>query len=159
MPSLTSVLGVDLPVVQAPMAGVQDEALAIAVAKAGGLGSMPCALLDSARLETALQRFAVLDVPINLNFFCHDMAEPDQEQMTRWREPARGLVNRLMRELGAISPLAPAFPWASQALAPLRAAAEARGLDDFTPLWSGAKPGTFSGTDAAYVTRELAGHG
>jgi nitronate monooxygenase len=325
------------------MAGVQDEALAIAVAEAGGLGSMPCALLYPARLEAALQRFAALDAPINLNFFCHEMGEPDPVEVARWREallpyyrelgieppelsatgarrpidastvdllgrfrprvvsfhfglpppnllarirswgttvlasattvdeglwlerhgadvviaqgieagghrahflsndltiqattvelvrglskalrlpviaaggiggradveallgagasgvqagtayllcpeatttpvhrralqqfgrsaettnlfsgrPARGLVNRLMRDLGAMSPLPPKFPWASQALAPLRAAAEARGLDDFTPLWSGGKPNTFGGFDAAAVTRALAGH-
>lgn len=50
--------------------------------------------------------------------------------------PARGLHNRLMRELGAISQ-APAFPLASGAIAPLRAAAEAAGSSDFSPLWSG----------------------
>ena len=342
MPSITSILGIELPVIQAPMAGVQDEALAIAVAEAGGLGSIPCALLDAARLESTLQRFASLDVPINLNFFCHEMAEPDPDEAARWRDalmpyyrefeieppeldavvarrpidastvdllerfrprvisfhfglptpallarikawgatvlasattldegrwlerhgadiviaqgieagghrghflyddltcqsttvelvtalweslglpvvgaggvgsrddveqllaagaagvqvgtayllcpeanttpvhrralqqpgrpaditnlfsgrPARGLVNRLMRELGSMSPLAPKFPWASQALAPLRVAAEAHGSDDFTPLWSGAKPNTFPGCDAARVTRLLTG--
>jgi nitronate monooxygenase len=51
--------------------------------------------------------------------------------------PARGIVNRLMREIGAISATAPAFPLASAAIAPLRAKAEARGLGDFSPLWSG----------------------
>jgi nitronate monooxygenase len=342
MPSITSLLGIELPVIQAPMAGVQDETLTIAVAKAGGLGSMPCALLDADRLESALRRFASLDLPINLNFFCHDMAAPDPGEAARWRDalmpdyrefeiapaeldaaearrpidastvdllerfrpqvisfhfglpapallarikawgatvlasattleegrwldrhgadvviaqgieagghrghflsddlagqsttvelvtalskslgvpvvgaggvgnradveqllaagaagvqagtayllcpearttpvqrralqqpgrpaditnlfsgrPARGLVNRLMRELGAVSPLAPRFPWASHALAPLRAAAEARGADDFSPLWSGAMPNTFPGCDAARITRLLAG--
>jgi nitronate monooxygenase len=342
MPSLTSLLGVEWPVIQAPMAGVQDEALAIAVAAAGGLGSMPCALLDPDRLEVALRRFASLDVPINLNFFCHEMAAPDPAQSARWRDallpyyrelgiepteptpagarrpidaptvdvlarfrprvvsfhfglpapalldrikawgatvlasattieeglwlerhgadvviaqgleagghrghfladdltgqstavelvaalssalrvpivgaggigsraeaqalldagaaafqagtayllcpeatttavhrralqdadrpaaitnlfsgrPARGLVNRLMRDFGAMSELAPEFPWASQALAPLRSAAEARGADDFTPLWSGSRPNAFPGCDAARITRLLAG--
>jgi nitronate monooxygenase len=342
MPSIARLLGVALPVIQAPMAGVQDEALAMAVAEAGGLGSMPCALLEPARLESALQRFASLDVPINLNFFCHRMADPDPFEAARWREallpyyrelgieppepgtsgarrpidestvellerfrprvlsfhfglpapallkrikawgatvlasattltegrwlerhgadvviaqgieagghrghflsddlkrqsrtvelvaalskalsvpvvaaggigsrtdvealleagaagvqagtayllcpeatttpvhrralqqrdrttditnlfsgrPARGMVNRLMRDLGAMSPLAPTFPWASQSLAPLRAAAEARGLDDFTALWSGEKPNAFPGCSAAHVTRVLAG--
>jgi nitronate monooxygenase len=344
MPSITSSLGVELPVIQAPMAGVQDEALAVAVASAGGLGSMPCALLDPARLAAALQRFATLQVPINLNFFCHEMAPPDPVELARWRaallpyyreldielselgpgsarrpidvptvelleqfrprlisfhfglpapallarikawgatvmasattveegcwlerhgadiviaqgieagghrghflsndltrqtttrelvsalsravklpliaaggigsradveaflkagawgvqagtayllcpeatttpvyrsalqqpgrltditnlfsgRPARGMVNRLMRDLGAISPLPPSFPWASQALAPLRTAAEARGSDDFTPLWSGRNPGAFVGCEAARVTRVLAGLG
>lgn len=51
--------------------------------------------------------------------------------------PARGIVNRLMREVGALSPLAPAFPLAGGALAPLRSASEALGAGDFTPLWAG----------------------
>jgi nitronate monooxygenase len=51
--------------------------------------------------------------------------------------PARGIVNRLMRELGPTSPLAPAFPLASGALAALRAAAEKAGRGDFSPLWAG----------------------
>ena len=55
MTTLASLLGTGLPLIQAPMAGVQDEALALAVARAGGLGSLPCALLDPARLEAALQ--------------------------------------------------------------------------------------------------------
>ena len=344
MPPTTSLLGIDLPVIQAPMAGVQDEALAIAVSHAGGMGSMPCALLDDARLLTALRRFASLERPINLNFFCHAMAEPEPAHEVRWRnalapyyrefgitpperttvvarrpidagtvdvlEPfrprvisfhfglpapalldrikawgatvlssattldegqwlerhgvdiviaqgieagghrghflsddlmgqsttaelvarlsksltvpivaaggigsradveallaagavavqsgtayllcpeatttpvhrsalqqrdrptaitnlftgraARGLVNRLMRDLGALSNLPPAFPWAAQALCPLRAAAEALGLDDFTPLWSGTNPATFPNRNAGDVTQLLAGLG
>jgi nitronate monooxygenase len=51
--------------------------------------------------------------------------------------PARGFLNRAIRELGPIDPAAPAFPGAAAALAPLRAAAETRGSGDFSPLWSG----------------------
>ena len=342
MRPISELLGVDLPIIQAPMAGVQDEALAIAVSEAGGLGSMPCALLSHAQLEAALRSFAELPRPINLNFFCHAMAEPDPTQEQRWRQalapyyrefaiappaptaagarrpidastvdllepfrprilsfhfglpappllrrikawgaivlasattrdegawlerngadiviaqgieagghrghflsddlglqhttiellaalsatislpiiaaggvgsrsdveslldagavavqagtaylqcpeattsavhrtalqqagresaitnvfsgrPARGLMNRLMRDLGPMSDLPPSFPWAAQALAPLRAAAEARGSDDFTPLWAGTKSGAFTGLNAATVTQRLAG--
>jgi nitronate monooxygenase len=64
-----------------------------------------------------------------------------------------------MRDLGPLSDLPPAFPWASQALAPLRTHAEAHGRDDFSPLWSGAKPNTFPGASAHTVTRQLAGLG
>ncbi|WP_299343124.1 nitronate monooxygenase [uncultured Pseudoxanthomonas sp.] len=342
MTALASLLGTGLPLIQAPMAGVQDERLALAVAHAGALGSLPCAMLDAAQLQAALRTFAARAQPVNLNFFCHAMAEPDADEMQRWREalapyydaygivppapsatgarrpldaatvallepfrppivsfhfglpdadllarikgwgatvlssattreeglwlerrgvdaviaqgieagghrghflsedltlqpatlplvaslskalavpviaaggigdrhdvramldagasavqagtayllcpeattapvhraalqqpmreaavtnlfsgrPARGLVNRLMRELGPLSDLPPAFPWASPALAPLRAAAEAVGRDDFSPLWSGARPGTLAGLDAAGVTRHLMG--
>ncbi len=51
--------------------------------------------------------------------------------------PARGIVNRLMRDLGPMNALAPEFPQAGVALAPLRAAAELLGKSDFSPLWSG----------------------
>jgi nitronate monooxygenase len=51
--------------------------------------------------------------------------------------PARGIVNRLMRDLGPMNAEAPAFPLASGALAPLRAKAEAAGSGDFSPMWSG----------------------
>jgi nitronate monooxygenase len=51
--------------------------------------------------------------------------------------PARGIVNRLMREQGPMSALAPAFPQAGNALAPLRKAAEVAGSGDFSPLWAG----------------------
>ena len=51
--------------------------------------------------------------------------------------PARGLVNRLMRERGPMGSTVPPFPTASTALAPLRRWAEARGLGDFSPLWAG----------------------
>jgi nitronate monooxygenase len=340
--SLTELLGVELPVIQAPMAGAQDEELALAVAASGGLGSMPCALLDGARLEAALARFACVPQPINLNFFCHRMPEPDPVGQQRWRralqpyyeefgiappafdaagarrpidgatveilerwrprvlsfhfglpEPgllrrtkawgalvlasattlaegqwlqahgadiviaqgieagghrghflstdftqqpgtlaltrllskslslpvvaaggigsradaqrlldagaqavqagtayllspesrasevhraalqdplrstaitnlfsggaARGLVNRLMLELGPMSDLAPAFPWASAALAPLRARAESLGDDAFSPLWAGSERNACAGLSAAQVTQRIAG--
>jgi len=340
--SILSLLGVDLPLIQAPMAGVQDEALALAVAACGALGSMPCAMLDLPRLERALQCFAAVPQAVNLNFFCHRMAEPDAGEQSRWlralapyyaefgiepppldatgarrpidaaavevlerfrprllsfhfglpeppllgrmkswgalvlasattrdeglwlqahgadvviaqgteagghrghflsddlslqpttltlvrelatslsvpvvaaggigsREdaqvlldagaaavqagtaylqcpeartsavhraalqdpqraaavtnlfsgrPARGLVNRLMRELGPLSGLPPAFPWATPALASLRTRAEAEGRDDFSPLWSGSRPNAFPGLSAAEVTHRIAG--
>src|ERR1700755_314702 len=51
--------------------------------------------------------------------------------------PARGLVNRVMREIGPMSQDAPAFPHAATALAPLKAAAEKLGKTDFTNVWAG----------------------
>jgi nitronate monooxygenase len=70
--------------------------------------------------------------------------------------PARGIVNRLMRELGPMSPAAPAFPLAAAAVAPLRARAEALGRGDFSPLWSGQNPSGCREVPAAELTRELA---
>lgn len=68
--------------------------------------------------------------------------------------PARGIVNRLMRELGPMHPAAPAFPLATAAVAPLRAAAEAQGLSDFTPLWAGQNTTPMRHLPAADITRE-----
>src|SRR5690606_20463840 len=70
--------------------------------------------------------------------------------------PARGIVNRVIRELGPISPAAPAFPLATSAIAPLRAKAEAQGSGDFSPLWSGQNASGCKEIPAAELTRELA---
>lgn len=70
--------------------------------------------------------------------------------------PARGIVNRLMRELGPISDLAPAFPLATAAIAPLRSAAEAHGSSDFSPLWAGQNASACREVPAADIVRELA---
>ncbi len=69
--------------------------------------------------------------------------------------PARGIVTRLTRELGPMSPLAPAFPLAAGALAPLRAAHEKLGSGDFSPLWSGEAAALTREEDAGALTRRL----
>lgn len=69
--------------------------------------------------------------------------------------PARGIVNRLMRELGPLNAAAPAFPLATAAIAPLRAAGEAAGSSDFTPLWSGQNASGCRDLPAADITREF----
>ena len=70
--------------------------------------------------------------------------------------PARGIVNRLMRELGPLNPAAPDYPLAANALAPLRAAAEAHGSGEFSPLWSGQNASGCRAVPAAEITLALA---
>ena len=70
--------------------------------------------------------------------------------------PARGIMNRVMKELGPMSGVAPAFPLATSAIAPLRAKAEAGGSGDFSPLWSGQNASGCKEVPAARLTRELA---
>ncbi len=70
--------------------------------------------------------------------------------------PARGIVNRLMRECGPLSARAPAFPLAVAALAPLRAAAEQAGRGDFSPLWAGQNVSGCRAVPAAQLVKELA---
>jgi nitronate monooxygenase len=70
--------------------------------------------------------------------------------------PARGFVNRLMRDLGAINPAAPSFPLAAGALLPLKAKAEAGGSGDFTNLWSGQAASLAKEMTSGELTRYLA---
>ncbi len=70
--------------------------------------------------------------------------------------PARGIINRVMREVGPISSDTPAFPTAGGALAPLKAAAEALGKSDFTSLWSGQAAGLAREMPAQQLTETLA---
>ena len=70
--------------------------------------------------------------------------------------PARSIINRLMRELGPISPDAPQFPLTGGALLPLKAAAEAKGCSDFTSLWSGQSAALACELPAAQLTKKLA---
>ncbi|KQW38311.1 nitronate monooxygenase family protein [Rhizobacter sp. Root404] len=343
MSTLHAFLGTDLPVIQAPMAGVQTSALAIAVCNAGGLGSLPCAMLSPEQMRDELAAIrAQTDRPFNVNFFCHTPPAIDPPREAAWRKtltpyyaefgidpatvgagagrapfdaayadvlaefrppvvsfhfglppadalarvrawgatvlasattvaearwleahgvdaviaqgveagghrgnflsddlttqlgtfallprivaavrvpviaaggiadaagvaaaralgasavqvgtayllcpeattsalhraalqgpqaehtaltnlftgrPARGVVNRLMRELGPINAAAPAFPLGTAAIAPLRAAAERAGSGDFSPLWSGQNPSGCRAVPAAEITRALA---
>ena len=83
---LLDLLGIELPIVQAPMAGATGAAMAIAVSEAGGLGSLPCALLtvEKARAEIGVIRRGT-SRPLNVNFFCHSLPEPDAEREEAWR--------------------------------------------------------------------------
>ena len=84
--AINSLLGTELPIIQAPMAGVQGSALAIAVSDAGGLGSLPCAMLgvDAIRrdFESILSRTSK---PFNANFFCHNPPAPNLEKERAWQ--------------------------------------------------------------------------
>ena len=78
--------GIELPIIQAPMAGVQGSALAIAVSNAGGLGSLPCAMLTLESLRAELQAItAQTRRPYNVNFFCHTPTVPDVAREAQWR--------------------------------------------------------------------------
>jgi nitronate monooxygenase len=84
--NLHDLLGVDRPIIQAPMAGVQGGALAIAVSNAGGLGSLPCAMLsvDAMRKELSAIK-AKTTKPFNVNFFCHAQPVPSAQREAAWR--------------------------------------------------------------------------
>jgi nitronate monooxygenase len=83
--SLPHGLGMSLPLIQAPMAGVQGAELAIAVSRAGGLGSLPCAMLSLEQLAQALESLRQSGVAhYNVNFFCHTESVVDPQTQAAW---------------------------------------------------------------------------
>ena len=84
---LLDLMNIDLPIIQAPMAGANGSAMTIAVSNAGGLGSLPCAMLDAeqARTELGVIRQQTAK-PINVNFFCHTPTEPSPKREAAWRK-------------------------------------------------------------------------
>jgi nitronate monooxygenase len=84
--TLQELLGIRLPIIQAPMAGVQGSALTITVCNAGALGSLPCAMLslNALRAELAAVRANTTE-PYNVNFFCHTPSAPDPEREAAWQ--------------------------------------------------------------------------
>ena len=105
--ALTELLGIEHPVVQAPMAGAATPELAAAVSAAGGLGSLGSATLPAD--ELVRQARAVRDAtdrPFNVNFFCHRPPELDESDAAR----ARDRFGRLYRELGLGQPPEPSVP-------------------------------------------------
>ena len=93
---LIDLFRIELPFVQAPMAGAMDHELAAAAAEAGALGVLPCAMLSEAQVREQAARFrAMTTKPLGLAFFCH--VGPGTEQRTR---------STMARPLGAVLPRA-----------------------------------------------------
>ena len=115
---LLDLLGTELPIIQAPMAGVQGSALAIAASNAGALGSLPCALLalDTMRDELAAIRSHTTR-PYNVNFFCHTPPDADTgtERERRWRETLAPYYAELGIDPASIEPGPQRAPFTSDA--------------------------------------------
>mgnify|MGYP001820024187 FL=1 len=93
---INELVGTTLPIIQAPMAGVQDASLAAAVCNAGGLGSLPCAMLTVEQLEEEVSKLAALtDRPFNLNFFCHRPVAATEAQQRAWLDSLAGYFEEL----------------------------------------------------------------
>ncbi|NKF21185.1 NAD(P)H-dependent flavin oxidoreductase [Solimonas marina] len=84
---ISDLLRIEHPLIQAPMAGAQTAPLAIAAARAGALGALPCAMLSAAqiRAELAAFRAALPTAPLNLNFFCHTPPHDADAALARWQ--------------------------------------------------------------------------
>jgi nitronate monooxygenase len=116
-------LGLPLPVIQAPMAGVQGSALTIAVSAAGGLGSLPCAMLTPEQITAELQRLRDSGAACNLNFFCHQPAPADAAREQRWREALAPYADALGVDLSTAPTAAARSPFSAallECIAPFR---------------------------------------
>lgn len=100
---LLDLIGTHLPIIQAPMAGASGSEMAISVCEAGGLGSLPCAMLDpgraSAEIGAIRQRTSK---PLNVNFFCHTFTESDPVREAAWRQRLATYYNDFDLDASAI---------------------------------------------------------
>lgn len=104
---ITALFGTELPIIQAPMAGAQAGAMAIAVSNAGGLGSLPCAMLTAETMRKELEAIvAQTSKPYNANFFCHAAPAADAARETAWRQT----LSPYYREFGIDPDKIPAGP-------------------------------------------------
>ena len=139
------VAAVDVPVIAA--GGIADAAGVQAARALGASGvQVGTAYLCSQEATTSALHRAALQSPAAQHTALTNLFSG---------RPARGIVNRWMRELGPLSEQAPAFPLATAGMAPLRAAAEARGSADFSPLWSGQNASGCRSASAQDITRAL----
>ena len=102
---LLDLLGIKVPIIQAPMAGASGSAMAVATSEAGGLGSLPCAMLDvdKARAELGVIRQRTTN-PINVNFFCHTPVQPNANQEVAWKARLEAYYTELGLDVSASPP-------------------------------------------------------
>lgn len=109
---LLDLIGIDLPIIQAPMAGANGSTMAIAVSEAGGLGSLPCAMLDAAKVRAEIgvirQQTAK---PVNVNFFCHKPAAPNPDRDAAWKRHLSTYYEELGLDASASAPAANRAPF------------------------------------------------
>src|SRR6185437_8868132 len=111
-----ALIGVDLPIIQAPMAGVQGAALAAAVSRAGGLGSLPTAVLTVEALRDELATLARENCgPVNLNFFCHAPPSADSQRELAWRVALQPYFAEFGLSIERVSPGAGRSPFTAEA--------------------------------------------
>ncbi|WP_458368553.1 NAD(P)H-dependent flavin oxidoreductase [Pseudomonas mandelii] len=94
---ILDLLGIELPIIQAPMAGATGSAMVIAASNAGGLGSMPAAMLSIEQLREELKTIRQQSQrPFNINYFCHQTPATDEQRAREWKN----LLEPYYRELG-----------------------------------------------------------
>lgn len=112
--ALTELLGIDVPIIQAPMAGASTPAMAAAAANAGGLGSLGCAMMTPEAYEAAFrQTRAATNRRINMNFFCHEPPGDDEQKAAKARALLKPFYDE--HELGPVPDIRPThFPYGAE---------------------------------------------
>ena len=123
--SLQTLLHIEHPIIQAPMAGAQDGRLAVAVSNAGGLGSLPCAMLGPEAMRQELAYITAHTTrPYNVNFFCHTPPTPSDSREAAWQAVLAPYFRECELDATAVPAALPRTPFGSEA---------ADVLDDFAP--------------------------
>jgi nitronate monooxygenase len=109
---ILDLLGIELPIIQAPMAGATGSAMVIAAAKAGALGSLPCAMLTPEQIRQEVQAIRLAtQAPLNLNFFCHQTPAPDAQRDARWKSALEPYYRELGADFDAPTPVSSRAPF------------------------------------------------
>lgn len=112
---ILDLLSIELPILQAPMAGASGSAMAIAVGDAGGLGALPCAMLTAEQVRGEIEAFrAACRGPLNLNFFCHQPPPPDPERDARWKQALKPYYEEVGADFEAPTPVSNRAPFDEQ---------------------------------------------
>lgn len=109
---LLDLIGIEVPIIQAPMAGANGSEMVIAVSGAGGLGSLPCAMLDSAKVDAEIGIIRRrTPKPLNLNFFCHTPPIPDGKREAAWNEHLADYYSELGLDAAVAAPTTSRAPF------------------------------------------------
>ena len=101
---LLDLLNLEIPIIQAPMAGADSVALARCVSSTGALGSLACPLLDADDIREAARKLRhEIDRPFNLNFFCHAMEPPDAAAIAKWKQVLKPHYERLGLDIESVA--------------------------------------------------------
>ncbi|WP_237880888.1 NAD(P)H-dependent flavin oxidoreductase [Pseudomonas sp. PGPR40] len=105
-------LGIELPIIQAPLAGATTSAMVIAVSNTGGLGSMPAAMLSIEQLREELKTIRQhTQRPFNVNFFCHQPPPPDEQCARDWKNLLEPYYRELEVDFDAPTPVSNRAPF------------------------------------------------
>lgn len=109
---ILDLFSIDLPILQAPMAGATGSAMAIAVSNAGGLGALPCAMLTAAQIRQELQAFRQASRgPLNVNFFCHTPPADEPARLARWKDALKPYYDEVGADFAAPAPVSSRAPF------------------------------------------------